>query len=253
MGTQQTLHDFTLTLLGDLDAREAFQLDPEGCLEAAGLGDISPVDVQEILPLVLDSASVVKVDAIDKVLVEAGDLTAVDSLKLITDNVVDVAGVADVASPAAITALVTDFGGIGDVTGTLDVLHTENVLATVTDVAGDNAVVSKVTDVADVHGVSDVLVKDLDTDVLVKDLDADVLAKDVVDTDVLVKDVIGSADLDVKDVVDVTGNLTGNVVQDVAQVGDVHTDLGQVIGDVKLGDIDLLDGGVGNGDLNIHL
>ncbi|WP_329789967.1 IniB N-terminal domain-containing protein [Lentzea sp. DG1S-22] len=248
MGTQQTLHDFTLTLLGDLDAREAFQLDPEGCLEAAGLGDISPVDVQEILPLVLDSASVVKVDAIDKVLVEAGDLTAVDSLKLITDNVVDVAGVADVASPAAITALVTDFGGIGDVTGTLDVLHTENVVATVTDVAGDNAVVSKVTDVADVHGVSDVLVKDLDTDVLVKD---------VVDTDVLVEDVIGSVDLDVKDVVDVTGNLTGdvtgNVVQDVAQVGDVHTDLGQVIGDVKLGDVDLLDGGVGNGDLNIHL
>lgn len=244
MGTQQTLHDFTLTLLGDLDAREAFQLDPEGCLEAAGLGDISPVDVQEILPLVLDSASVVKVDAIDKVLVEAGDLTAVDSLKLITDNVVDVAGVADVASPAAITALVTDFGGIGDVTGTLDVLHTENVVATVTDVAGDNAVVSKVTDVADVHGMSDVLVKDLDTDVLVKD---------VVDTDVLVKDVIGSVDLDVKDVVDVTDNLTGNVVQDVAQVGDVHTDLGQVIGDVKLGDVDLLDGGVGNGDLNIHL
>ena len=42
--------------------------------------------------------------------------------------------------------------------------------------------------------------------------------------------------------------MTDNVVQDVAQVGDVHNDLGQVVGDVKIGDIDVLDGGVGNGD-----
>ncbi|MDX8055505.1 IniB N-terminal domain-containing protein [Lentzea sp. BCCO 10_0798] len=231
MGTQQTLHDFTLTLLGDLDAREAFQLDPEGTLEAAGLGDISPVDVHEILPLVLDSASVVKIDAIDKVLVEAGDLTAVDSLKLITGDLEGVTGIADVAAPSAITALVTDFDGIGDVTGTLDAVNA-------------NEVVAHVTDVAAVHDVTGVVVQDLDTDVLVKD---------VVDTDVLVEDVVGSVDVDVKDVLDVTDNVTGNVVQDVAQVGDVHTDLGQVIGDVKFGDVDVLDGGVGNGDIDIHL
>jgi hypothetical protein len=231
MGTQQTLHDFTLTLLGDLDAREAFQLDPEGTLEAAGLGDISPVDVHEILPLVLDSASVVKIDAIDKVLVEAGDLTAVDSLKLITGDLEGVTGIADVAAPSAITALVTDFDGIGDVTGTLDAVNA-------------NEVVAHVTDVAAVHDVTGVVVEDLDTDVLVKD---------VVDTDVLVEDVVGSVDVDVKDVLDVTDNVTGNVVQDVAQVGDVHTDLGQVIGDVKFGDVDVLDGGVGNGDIDIHL
>ncbi|MDX8146638.1 IniB N-terminal domain-containing protein [Lentzea sp. BCCO 10_0061] len=244
MATQTTLHDFTLNLLGDLDAREAFQLDPEGTLEAAGLGDISPVDVHEILPLVLDSASVVKIDAIDKVLVEAGDLTAVDSLKLITGNIEGVTGIADVAAPSAITALVTDFGGLGDVTGTLDVVNANEVVSDVTGIAHDNSVVSTVTDVADVHGV---------TDVVVKDLDADVLVKDVVDSDVLVKNVIGSADVDVKDVLDVTDNVTGNVVQDVAQVGDVHNDLGQVVGDVKVGDIDLLDGGIGNGaDLDIH-
>ncbi|MFJ5988945.1 IniB N-terminal domain-containing protein [Lentzea sp. NPDC092896] len=235
MATQTTLHDFTLTLLGDLDAREAFQLDPEGTLEAAGLGDISPVDVHEILPLVLDSASVVQVDAIDKVLVEAGDLTAVDSLKLITGNLEGVTGIADVAAPSAITALVTDFGGVSDVTNTLDLVNA-------------NEVVTTVTDVADVHGV---------TDVVVKDLDADVLVEDVVDTDVLVKDTVGAVDVDVKDVLDVTdhitGNVTGNVVQDVAQVGDLHSDLGQVIGDVHVGDINVLDGGIGNGaDLDIH-
>ncbi|GGN21807.1 hypothetical protein GCM10011609_73880 [Lentzea pudingi] len=233
MGTQQTLHDFTLDLLGDLDAREAFQLDPEGTLEAAGLGDISPVDVHEILPLVLDSASVVKVDALDQVLAEAGDITAVDSLKLITGNLDGVSGIADIASPSAITALVKDFDGIGDVTGTLDAVNADEVVTKVTDVAN-------VTDVADVHGVTDVLVKDLDTDVLVKD---------VVDTDVLVKNVV--SDVDVKDVLDVSDN----VVQDVAEVGDVHTDLGQVIDDVKIGDIDLLHDGIGNnnGDVDIHL
>ncbi|MGW6933192.1 IniB N-terminal domain-containing protein [Lentzea sp. NPDC054927] len=249
MGTQTTtLHDFTLNLLSDLDAREAFQVDPEGCLEAAGLGDISVTDVHEILPLVLDTASVANVDAVDKVLVEAGDITAVDSLKLITGNVHEVTGIADVAgltniaAPSAITALVTDFGGVGDVSNTLDatVLKGTEAVSNVSDIAHDNSVVTEVTDVAGVHDVADVLVKDIDTDVLVKD---------VVDTDVLVKDVIGSVDVDVKDVVDVSDN----VVQDVAQVGDVHQDLGQVIGDVHVGDIDVLDGGVGNGNnVDIH-
>ena len=239
----QTLHDFTLNLLGDLDAREAFQLDPEGALEAAGLGDISPVDVQEILPLVLDSASVVKIDAIDKVLVEAGDLTAVDSLKLITGNIEGVTHITDVAGVSGVTALVTDLDGLGGIT----------------DVVAGNDVVSKVTDVVDVKNVTDV-------SHVVGDLDTDVLVKDVVDSDVLVKDVIGTTDVDVKDVFDVTDNLTGditgnvtgdiagNVIHDVAQVGDVHNDLGQVIGDVKLGDLDLLDGGIGNGnDFDLHL
>ncbi|GHH45245.1 IniB N-terminal domain-containing protein [Lentzea cavernae] len=243
MGTQQTLHDFTLNLLGDLDAREAFQLDPEGTLEAAGLGDISPVDVHEILPLVLDSASVVKIDAVDQVLAGTGDLTAVDSLKLITGTVDGVSGVAGIAAPSSVTALVTDFGGLGDVTKTLDVVDANQVVAGVTGIAADNSVVSQVTEIADVHGVAGVT--DV-ADVLVKDLDTDVLLKDVVDTDVLVKDVVG--DVDVKDVAD----LSNNVVQDVAQVGDLHTDLGQVVDDVKVGDIDLIHDGIGN-NLDLHL
>jgi hypothetical protein len=68
-----------------------------------------------------------------------------------------------------------------------------------------------------------------------------------VDSDVLVKHVVDTVDVDVKDVV------SHNVVQDVAQIGEVHHDLGQVIGDVKVGDLDLLDGGVGNHNhVDIH-
>ncbi|RAS65489.1 hypothetical protein C8D87_10436 [Lentzea atacamensis] len=245
-----TLHDFTLGLLTDLDAREAFQQDPLGCLEAAGLSDITAGDVHDILPLVLDAASVPNVEGIDDIL--GGELPAVDSLLQIAGNVEGVTGVADVATPSAITALVSDvsglgdFSGLGDVSGTLDsvvstvpaVPQAPEAVSTVTDVASHVNVESVVGQAVDVAGANGV------TDVLVKDLDAHVLVKDVIDSDVLVKDVV-----DVKDV----ANVTDNVVQNVAQVGDVHHDLGQVIGDVKLGDLNLLDGGVGNhNDVDIH-
>ena len=81
--------------------------------------------------------------------------------------------------------------------GTLDatVLKGTDVVSNVSDLAYDNAVVTKVTDVVDVQGRADVLVKDIDTDVLVKDVvDSDVLVKDI-----LVKDV-SDIDVDVKDV-----------------------------------------------------
>lgn len=261
-----TLHDFTLGLLTDLDAREAFQQDPLGCLEAAGLSDITAGDVHEILPLVLDAASVPNVDVLDSVL--GGDeLPAVNSLLQIADNVEgvvgapvgvgDVAGITSIANPSALTALVSDFSGLGDVSSTLDgtLSQVTNVVPNVpdvshvTDIASDNALLGNVTDLAGVNGIDGLgNVHDV-TNVLVKD----------VDTDVLAKNVIGAADvahLDVSDVADVSHvtNVTDNVVQNVAQVGDVHHDLGQVIGDVKLGGIDLLDGGIGNhNNIDIHL
>ncbi|MET9626381.1 IniB N-terminal domain-containing protein [Lentzea sp. NPDC006480] len=254
---QITLHDFTLGLLTDLDAREAFQQDPLGCLEAAGLSDITATDVHEILPLVLDAASVPNVDAVQDVL--GGELPAVDSLLQIAGNVGgvtglagagDVAGLTGIAAPSAITALVSDFSGLGDVSNTLDatVLKGTDVVSNVSDIATDNSIVTKVTDVAsvsdvttDVHDVSNVLVKDLDTDVL---------TKNVVDTDVLVK----HTDVLVKDVADVhdTVDLSHNVVQDVAQVGDIHHNVGQVIGDVNLGDINVLDGIGNHNDVDVH-
>jgi hypothetical protein len=236
MGTQITLHAFTLTLLGDVDARAEFQADPEGCLEAAGLSDLSVADVHEILPLVLDSASVVQVEALDEVLVEAGDLTAADGLKLVTGTVESVTDAADVAAaPSAITALVTDFGGVGDVSNTLDV-----TVLTAGDAVTDVTAAADVAGVADVHDATDALVKDIGTDVDVKD---------VVDSDVLVRHAVDAVDVDVKDV----ANLSHDVVQGVAQVGDVHHEVGQVVGDVNVGDIHVLDGGVGNNnDIDVH-
>jgi hypothetical protein len=252
-----TLHDFTLGLLTDLDAREAFQQDPLGCLEAAGLSDITAADVQDILPLVLDAASVPNVDVAD--VLNGHELPAVDSLLQIAGNVEGVTGVADVAgvaglagtAPSALTALVSDFSGLGDVSGTLDsTLHTgTEAVSTVTEIAQPavEGVVGQTVGLANVNGVTDVLVKDLDTDVL---------TKNVIDTDVLVK----NTDVLVKDVADVHAvtNVTDNVVQDVAQVGNVHdnlhSDLGQVIGDVKVAGLEVLDGGVGNhNDIDIHL
>src|SRR4051794_27905340 len=51
-----TLQDFVLNLIYDPGARSAFELDPHGTLEAAGLSDITAADVQDVLPLVLDYA-----------------------------------------------------------------------------------------------------------------------------------------------------------------------------------------------------
>jgi hypothetical protein len=58
METLPTLHDFVLNLLCDPAARSTFELDPEGALQDAGLGDITAADVQEVIPLVLDYAPV---------------------------------------------------------------------------------------------------------------------------------------------------------------------------------------------------
>src|SRR3954452_8705710 len=56
MSPVQTLHDFALNLLSDPAALTEFNTDPQGVLNAAGLGDVSPADVHEILPLVMDTA-----------------------------------------------------------------------------------------------------------------------------------------------------------------------------------------------------
>ena len=53
-----TLHGFASKLLSDPLAMTAYELDPEGQLAAAGLEDITPQDVQEIIPLVTEYSSV---------------------------------------------------------------------------------------------------------------------------------------------------------------------------------------------------
>ncbi len=51
----QNLQDFVLNLLNDEAARSAYAADPTGALADAGLGDLTPQDVQEVIPLVTDS------------------------------------------------------------------------------------------------------------------------------------------------------------------------------------------------------
>ncbi len=52
-----TLHGFASKLLSDPQAMAAYEFDPEGELAAAGLQDITPQDVQEIIPLVTEYSS----------------------------------------------------------------------------------------------------------------------------------------------------------------------------------------------------
>jgi hypothetical protein len=53
-----TLQEFVLNLIYDPAARSAFEVDPEQALHAAGLSDITAADVQQVIPLVVDSAPV---------------------------------------------------------------------------------------------------------------------------------------------------------------------------------------------------
>lgn len=76
MESTQTLHDFVLNLLTNPEARSAFELDPEGTLNAAGLGDITAADVQDVVPLVVDYAPVQGITG----LVPTGDLGQLGSL-----------------------------------------------------------------------------------------------------------------------------------------------------------------------------
>ncbi|HEX3788756.1 MAG TPA: IniB N-terminal domain-containing protein [Pseudonocardiaceae bacterium] len=112
---QTTLHDFVLNLLSDSSALSAFQDDAAGVLNQAGLGDISAVDVQEVVPLVVDTLPLQNVDVVDNAL---GALSSVDSLA---------GGQAGaIAQLQAVTAAFGQVGGamgletpLGDLGGTL--------------------------------------------------------------------------------------------------------------------------------------
>ncbi|PWR08768.1 hypothetical protein DKT68_14475 [Micromonospora acroterricola] len=151
MDSNQTLHDFVLDLLTNPDARSAFDLDPEGALNAAGLTDITAADVQDVVPLVVDYApgqglaplAPVEQLGFDPLVTDAtdvvGQLQSVAQQISITSSPggLDVkAGVlgAIAVDPATVAAGVTVLPGIGlgvgpsgldtDLTGVSDVAHT---------------------------------------------------------------------------------------------------------------------------------
>src|ERR1700754_1862440 len=51
----QNLQDFVLNLLNDEAEQTAYAADPTAALAQAGLGDLTPQDVQEVIPLVTDA------------------------------------------------------------------------------------------------------------------------------------------------------------------------------------------------------
>lgn len=113
-----TLHDFVLNLISDANARTAFQLDPDGALNAAGLGDVTAADVQEAIPLVVDyvPASVAGLDTTLSELASGsvgGDrLGAIHQLQAVT-NQLPLAGV----GMAAVDLSLAASGTLGDLTG----------------------------------------------------------------------------------------------------------------------------------------
>jgi hypothetical protein len=124
MDSSPTLQDFVLNLIYDPAARSAFELDPESALHAAGLGDITAADVQQVIPLVVDSAPVAGLQG----------LAGVDDLTTGVANL-DVAGA--VSQLQAITSQValTPAGIVGEVNNTLG-----SVNAAVVSVAGGDVV-----------------------------------------------------------------------------------------------------------------
>ena len=155
----QTLHDFVLSLLRDPTARAAFDADPETVLQEAGLGDITALDVQETIPLVLDYASVPGVDGIDTGLTELPtdttdtDLsTAIQQLQLVTQQLTGQGTAVKVhghtTSDLADTAVDLDGSGAGTdlsaATDVADVLDTDT--ASLTENLVNGAVANGVSD-----------------------------------------------------------------------------------------------------------
>ncbi|NKE59451.1 hypothetical protein FXN61_22635 [Lentzea sp. PSKA42] len=90
-----TLHDFVLNLLSDPSLKAAFAADAQGTLEQAGLADITAVDVQEVIPLVLDLVPAVDglptVDGLDLALptedlLAEGPLGAISQLQAVASQ-----------------------------------------------------------------------------------------------------------------------------------------------------------------------
>lgn len=126
MDSSPTLQDFVLNLIYDPAARSAFEVDPESALHAAGLGDITAADVQQVIPLVVDSAPATGLH----------DLAGIDDLTTGVANL-DMAGA--VSQLQAITSQVavvpSQVAGDLSLTGTLG-----SVNATVLSVTGDHAI-----------------------------------------------------------------------------------------------------------------
>ncbi|WP_433268006.1 IniB N-terminal domain-containing protein [Actinosynnema sp. CS-041913] len=157
MGTSpNTLHDFVLDLLSNPAALADFQADAEGTLAAAGLSDISALDVQEVLPLVLDYVPAGSLPALDGALINDLPLDATDALGAIGQlqavaqqlSLSGVSGTSDV-NLAAAGALSADANGLEVFGGFSGWGLTDAVGSVDGSVSGDFSAVGDVTDTLD--------------------------------------------------------------------------------------------------------
>ncbi|XVS65074.1 IniB N-terminal domain-containing protein [Actinosynnema sp. CA-299493] len=153
-----TLHDFVLDLLSDPTALADFQADAEGTLAKAGLSDISALDVQEVIPLVLDYVPTGGLPALDGSLLEdlpldlvdAGQAGAIFQLKAVTDQlaVSGATGAGDVKAAVAGT-LSADADGLSVFGGVSSWDLLDGAASAELTVEGDFSAVGDVTDTLD--------------------------------------------------------------------------------------------------------
>ncbi|MFC7533973.1 IniB N-terminal domain-containing protein [Actinoplanes sp. GCM10030250] len=256
MDSSPTLQDFILNLIYDPGARSAFELDPHSTLDAAGLGDVTAADVQDVLPLVLDYAPLANTSALDG-LSPVDDLTtgvahldvagAVAHLQAITAGVTAapsyVAGDLNLAAAGTITVTADHLvsGALDYGTGLLS--HTGAGLADVSvgavagglDVAHDPAAsldASVTTSVE--HTVADVTYS---SDAIVSQAGV----TGTLDTAVSSAGISGTLDATVNTVTGVTGSL-GLGIDDLDVAG-VHEATSSIVGAVPVNGL-LPDGGV---------
>jgi hypothetical protein len=94
MESDQTLHSFVLSMLTDQSALTSFVTNPEGALNAAGLGDISAADVHDVIPMVIDYAPAGAVSGLESAFsslpidsIEAGQAGAIQQLQAVAESV----------------------------------------------------------------------------------------------------------------------------------------------------------------------
>ncbi|RAS64077.1 hypothetical protein C8D87_106483 [Lentzea atacamensis] len=151
-----TLHDFVLNLLSDPALKAAFANDAQGTLEQAGLADITAVDVQEVIPLVIDllPATPAGLPALESValsglpqdVLEDGPLGAISQLQAVASQLTTQGvSLGDITSSSA-GLLAADENGLTVWAGT----NTANVFgAGEVKLGGDFSAVGDVTSVLD--------------------------------------------------------------------------------------------------------
>ncbi|MEN3611692.1 IniB N-terminal domain-containing protein [Plantactinospora sp. ZYX-F-223] len=246
MESTQTLQEFVVNLLTDVDLRTAYELDPTGTLESVGLGDVVPADVADVLPLVVDSVP----------LQGLTDLGAVESLGLGSVSLSPTSAVGQVQTVANQftagvygTGVDVDVAGVGAVS--VDPNGLEVGVSSALPVLGLDSGLS--VDLSGVHDVADTL----DSTVLgtaggVDTVDgvlgtADFAASTVTSTVAGTTSLVGAGDLGgVTDLTTIT-DLTN--VADLGGVTDLDGTLDSVTGTVGgvTGTVDGTLGGIGLG------